>query len=491
MTTTTSSSTTTTDVNETRRRQRWVLALMSAASLMVALDQLVVATALSTIQRDLGASIETLEWTVNAYSLTFAVLLMTGAALGDRLGRRRIFAYGLGLFTLASAACALAPSIGWLIVARTVQGAGAALVMPLAVALLSAAYPVQTRGKALGLFTALTGLAVVGGPLVGGAVTEGLAWQWIFWINLPIGLVVVPLVLARIVESHGPRSRLDLPGLALATGGALGLVWGLVRGNAAGWDSAEVVMTLAGGALLSGLFVWWELRTDQPMLPMRFFRVGAFAAGNATTFLLYGALFGAVFFLSQYLQVSLGYGPLQAGLRTLPWTATLFVVAPIAGALADRIGSRPLIVSGMLLQGIGFGWIALNAADGRQYSSSVLALVIAGSGVSMAMPAGQNAVMNAVPHEALGKASGTFNTLRQLGGVFGIAILAATFTAYGDYGSPAAFSDGVAPALGVAALMSIMASVLGLWTPGRPRTTVEPPIEPQVINTEEAASARR
>jgi EmrB/QacA subfamily drug resistance transporter len=450
----------------------WVLALTSAAALMVALDQLVVANALSTIQRELHASSETLEWTVNAYNLSFAVLLMTGAALGDRLGRRRMFVGGLGLFTLASAGCALAPGVGWLIVARAVQGAGSALVMPLAMALLSAAFPIETRGRALGLFTGLTGLAVVGGPVVGGAITEGLAWQWIFWINLPIAIPVILLVLARIDESYGPKIRIDSVGLGLAGFGALGLVWGLVRGNAAGWVSIEVLATLTAGAVLSALFVAWELRAAEPMLPMRFFRIGAFSAGNASAFLLYGSLYSAVYFLSQYLQVSLGYGPLAAGLRTLPWTTTVFVVAPLAGALADRIGSRPLISCGLLLQAAGLGWIAWNADHGRAYSSSIAALVIAGCGVSMAMPSVQNAVMNAVPRSAIGKASGTFNTLRQLGGVFGIAILAALFAARGGYATPAAFNHGVAPALGVSAGMSLVGAMIGLATPARRRLEV-------------------
>src|SRR6266496_2878986 len=291
----------------------WTFAISSVAVFMVTLDNLVVTTALPVIRGDLHAGLSGLEWTVNAYTLTFAVLLMTGAALGDRLGRRRMFVSGLSLFTVASAACALAPSIGWLILARAVQGMGSALVMPLAMALLSAAFPPETRGRALGLFTAFTGVAVVGGPIVGGAITEDLAWQWIFWINIPIGLLVVPLVLARIEESYGPRTRVDVPGLVLATGGALGLVWGLVRGNSQGWASGEVVATLAAGALLFGAFVAWEMRAEAPMLPMGFFRLPAFAAGNAVAFLLYASLFSAVFFVAQYLQVSLGYGPLGAG----------------------------------------------------------------------------------------------------------------------------------------------------------------------------------
>lgn len=461
-------------IRTARATQRWALALTSAAALMVALDQLVVATALSTIRRDLHASIATLEWTVNAYNLSFAVLLITGAALGDRFGRRRMFVVGLAVFSVASAACALAPGTGWLIAARAVQGAGSALVMPLALALLSAAFPVQRRGAALGVFTALTGLAVVGGPMVGGAVTEGLRWQWIFWINVPIGAVVVTLSLLWIEESVGARSRADLAGLALSAGGTLGLVWGLVRGNTAGWGSAEVLATLLAGAVLMIGFVRWELRSGDPMLPMRFFRIRAFAAGNLTTLLLYGSLYSAVFFLAQDLQVSLGYSPLAAGLRFMPWTATLFVVAPVAGTLADRIGARPLIATGLALQGLGMGWIALNASYDRPYAASILALVIAGSGTSMAMPAGQITVLNAVPPAALGKASGTFNTVRQLGGVFGIAVLEAVFAARGSYASPQAFADGFAPALGGSAAMAMAGALIALVIPGRTGTAREP-----------------
>jgi EmrB/QacA subfamily drug resistance transporter len=276
----------------------WVLALTSLASLMVALDQLVVSTALSTIRVHLGASIEQLEWTVNAYALSFAVLLMTFAALGDRYGRRRLFAAGLALFVLASAACALAPNVGLLIAARAVQGAGAAMVMPLALALLSAAYPPERRGWALGIFAGVTGLAVLGGPVVGGAITQGIAWQWIFWLNVPIGVAVVPLVLSRIEESLGPQAALDVPGLVLATGAALGLVWGLVRGNSAGWGSVEVLAALAGGVALGAAFVAWELRAREPMLPMRLFRSRAFSAGNAGMFFLWASALSAVFFMA-------------------------------------------------------------------------------------------------------------------------------------------------------------------------------------------------
>jgi EmrB/QacA subfamily drug resistance transporter len=447
----------------------WVLALTSVASLMVALDTLVVSTALTTIRLDLGASIEQLEWTVNAYNLTLAVLLLPAAVLGDRFGRRRMFAAGLGLFVAASAACALAPDVGWLIAARAVQGAGAALVLTLALAIVSAAFAPERRGSAIGILEGITGLAVVGGPVVGGAVAEGIAWEWIFWLNVPIGLAAIPLVLARIEESFGGDTALDLRGLALVTGGALGIVWGLVRGNAAGWDSLEVVAALSVGAALVGAFVAWERRAREPMLPMRFFRSRAFSAGNAGVFFLFASLFGAVFFLAQFLQTGLGHGPLDAGLRLVPWTATLFLVAPVAGMLADRIGERPLLAGGLALQAIGLGWVALIAEPGLGYGELVVPLIVAGVGASMAIPPAASSVVGSVAHDAVGKAAGANSMLRELGGVFGIAILVAVFAGAGSYASAEAFSDGFAPALGVSAALSLVGALAALALPGRRR----------------------
>src|SRR5258708_7242912 len=408
-----------------RTTQLWVLALTSAASFMAALDALVVTTALSTIRLDLGASIGAVEWTVNAYNLSFAVLLLTGAALGDRFGRRRMFAVGLGVFVAASAACALAGSAGWLIAARAVQGAGAALVMPLAMALLGAAFPREERGKALGIFSGVTGLALIAGPVVGGAVAEGIAWQWIFWLNVPIGVIAIPLALRRIPESFGPRIVLDISGLVLVTGAAIGLVWGLMRGNGAGWGSIEVVAALAFGCLLAVAFVVWELRAGAPMVPMRFFRSRAFSASIAASFLFYAAMYGTLFFLPQFLQIAQGNGPLGAGLRLLPWTATTFVVAPIAGGLVNRIGERKLIAVGLLLQAIGMAWVGLIAAPDLAYANLVAPLTLAGAGVTRAMPPAQSAVLGSVAGAEIGKASGIFNMARFLGGAVGGAILAA------------------------------------------------------------------
>ncbi len=448
-------------------KQRWVLILCSVASLMVALDVTVVATALSTIRRDLGASINELEWTVNAYTLSFAVLLITGSALGDRLGRRRLFAAGLALFSAASAACALSPNIGLLIAARAVQGAGAALIAPLSLALLGTAFPPARRGWALGIYSGITGIAVLAGPVVGGAVTQGLAWQWIFWLNVPIGLVAIPFVLRRLEESRGPRVRLDIPGLALVTGAAFGIVWGLMRGNAAGWGSLEVIGTLAAGVALAIAFVAVELRRQAPMLPMRLFSSRSFSAGNAATFLLSCALFGAVFFMAQFQQVSLGQGPLDTGLRLLAWTGTVFIVAPIAGTLADRIGNRPLVVLGLTLQAIGFAWIALIAKPGLPYWEMIAPMIAAGAGVSMAIPGAQNAVLGAVGAADLGKASGASTMMRQLGGVFGLAIAAAIFSGAGSYASPAAFSNGFVPAMAVTATLSLAGALTATLIPSR------------------------
>jgi EmrB/QacA subfamily drug resistance transporter len=447
----------------------WVVALTAIGSLMAALDTLVVSTALSSIRLDLGASVEQLEWTVNAYNLSFAVLLIPAAALGDRYGRRRLYAAGLGLFAAASAACALAPEVGWLVAARAVQGAGAALVLTLGLALLSAAFPPEKRGTAIGLFSAVTGISVAMGPLVGGAIVEGIDWEWIFWLNVPIGVAAIPLVLGRIEESFGGDTGLDLPGLGLIGAAAFGIVWGLVRGNSAGWDSLEVVGALAAGVLLVGAFIARERLAAEPMLPMRFFRSRAFSAGNAAIFFTFASLFGAVFFFAQMLQTALGYGPLDAGLRLIPWTITFITVAPLVGALADRFGERRFMVGGLTLQALGMAWIALISDPGLTYAEFVLPAVVAGVGVSMAIPAAQNSVVGSFALEDVGKAAGANSMMRELGGVFGVAVAAAVFAGAGSFASPDAFLDGFAPAIAVVAALSLAGAIVALALPGRPQ----------------------
>ncbi len=460
-------------INE-RATRGWVLALTSTASFMAALDALVVTTALGNIRRDFGASIETLQWTVNAYNLSFAVLLLTGAALGDRFGRRRMFVTGIALFVAASILCAVAGNAGWLIAGRALQGAGAALLMPLAMALLGAVFPREERAKALGVFGGVTGLALIAGPIAGGAIAGGLAWQWIFWINVPIGLIAIPLALLRIPESRGAAAALDITGLTLAGGAALATVWGLTRGNSAGWTHPEVLAALLAGLLLWLCFVAAERRRPEPMLPMRLFRSRAFAAGIAASLLFYAGMYGVLFFIAQFFQSAQGFGPLGAGLRILPWTATLFVFAPLGGRLVQAVGERNLIVGGLLVQALGMLWIAKIAAPGTAYVALVMPMVLAGAGVSLAMPAAQNAVINAVAVSEVGKASGAFNMFRFLGGAFGIAILVAVFDIAGGYGSPEAFSSGFAAAVGAAAMLSAAGAVAGLCLPGRRRTVLKP-----------------
>jgi EmrB/QacA subfamily drug resistance transporter len=447
--------------------QRWIVAVTAIASFMVALDMLVVATALSAIRADLGASLDQLEWTVNAYTLTFAVLLMTGAALGDRFGRRRMFTGGLGLFAAASVGCALAPDAGWLIAARAVQGAGAAVVMPLALTLLGGAFAPQARARALGIFSAVVGASVPLGPLVGGAVVEGISWSWIFWLNLPFALALIPLARSRLEESRGPDAALDLRGLALVSAAAFGLVWGLVRGNAAGWGSAEVVATLTLSVVLAVAFVACELRAREPMLPMRLFRARPFSGGNAAMFFLWASTFGAVFFLAQFLQTSLGSGPLEAGLQLMPWGAMTFVVPRIAGALIGRLGERPFVLAGMALHTTAMAWIALIAEPDLAYVQLVAPMILSGAGIAMAIPAIQSAVLGSVAPRYIGKASGTLTTTRQLGGAFGVAILVAVFAGGGSYASAQTFSDGFGVALAASAVLGLGAAAAGLALPGR------------------------
>jgi EmrB/QacA subfamily drug resistance transporter len=453
---------------QAKTKTLWTFVITSIALFMVVLDNLVVSTALPVIRTDLGATIEELEWTVNAYTLTFAVFLLTGAALGDRFGRRRMFIFGLGLFTAASAAAALAPSMDSLIAARALQGIGGAIVTPLTLTILSGAFPAEKRGLALGAWSGIAGLAVAAGPLVGGAVVDGIAWQWIFWLNVPIGLAVLPL--ARMLpESHGPDRALDLPGLALASGGLLGLVWGLVHGNSDGWGSAQIVASLTAGAVLLAAFVAWEARAKAPMLPLRFFKDRAFAAANGASLAMYFGMFGSVFLLSQFFQTAQGYSPLEAGLRVLPWTAMPMLVAPIAGALSDRIGGRPFLAGGLALQAIGLGWIAAVSSADIGYASLVGPFILSGIGMGMFFAPVANIVLTAVGVRDEGKASGASNAIREVGGVFGVAVLASIFASRGGYESPAIFNDGLVAATWVGAAVVAAGALIALAVPGKER----------------------
>jgi len=451
----------------TRRIPGWTLAVSSLAIFMVSLDNLVVTNALTSIREDLGASLEGLEWTVNAYTLAFAVFLLSGAALGDRFGRRRMFLAGLAIFTTASALAALAPSTGALIGARALQGLGGAILAPLSLTLLSTAAPAERRGLALGIWSGVSGLGVALGPLVGGAVIEGISWQWIFWLNVPVGLALAPLAARRLEESHGPAGRLDLPGLVLASAGLLGVVYGIVRGNPSGWASTEVVASIATGAALLAAFVAWELRARSPMLPLRFFRSRQFAATNGVSLAMTFGIFGSIFLLAQFFQTVQGYSPLEAGLRTLPWTGMPMLVAPVAGILSDRLGSRPLMATGLFLQAFAIMWIAAVSEPDVAYGALVPAFVMGGGGMALVFAPAANAVLGAVRPEEAGQASGANNAIRELGGVLGVAVLAAVFTGAGGFETPQAFVDGLVPAMWAGAAVLVIGGLTALLIPGK------------------------
>ncbi len=449
------------------RRPGWTFAIVSVALFMVVLDNLVVTTALPSIRADLGATIQSLEWTVNAYTLSYAVLLLTGAALGDRFGRRRMFVIGLALFTAASAAAALAPTTAALIAARGIQGVGAAIVTPLTLTLLAEVFPAEKRGLAIGAWSGISGLGVALGPLVGGAVVDGISWHWIFWINVPVGIAVIPFAATKLAESRGPARQLDLPGVALASAGLLGIVYGIVRGSELGWTSTPVLGSLLAGAALVAAFLAWEARTEHPMLPLRFFRSRGFASVNLVSLSMYFGVFGSIFLLAQFFQVAQGYSPLEAGLRTLPWTIMPIFIAPIAGMLSDRIGSRPLMATGLALQAGAIGWLASVSSPTVPYSELVIPFIMAGTGMSLVFAPAANAVLSSVRPEEAGQASGATNAIRELGGVLGVAVLATVFAHNGSYASPAAYTDGMTSAIWVGAAVLAAGAIAALFVPGR------------------------
>ena len=453
------------------RRRAWTLAIVSVGLFMVVLDNLVVSVALPSIHRDLGASIQALEWTVNAYTLSYAVLLLTGSALGDLLGRKRMFMFGIGLFTLSSAAAALAPSTGALIAARAVQGFGAAIATPLTLTLLADAFPPARRGLAIGVWSGISGIAVALGPLVGGAVVQAASWHWIFWINVPIGLVLVPLAGLRLTESHGPNAKLDPGGLALSSTGLFGIVFGLVRSQSLGWTNATVLASLIAGGALVTAFIAYERRVEAPMLPMSFFARRGFAVTNAVSLAMYFGMFGSIFFLSQFLQNVLHNSPLQAGVKLLVWTGATMVVAPLAGFFSERWGSRLFMAAGLGLQAIALGWLALVASVSTSYTSVLVPFILGGAGMALVFAPSANAVLASVRTDQAGQASGATNAIRELGGVLGVSVLSTVFTSHGGYSSPQAFVDGLTPALWVGAAVLAAGALIALVLPFSMRET--------------------
>jgi EmrB/QacA subfamily drug resistance transporter len=453
------------------RRRMWTLVLVSVGLFMVVLDNLVVSVALPSIHASLGTSVQALEWTVNAYTLSYAVLLLTGAALGDRFGRKRMFMIGIALFTASSAAAALAPSAGLLIAARASQGIGAAIATPLTLTLIADAFPPAQRGLAIGVWSGISGIAVALGPLVGGAVIQIASWHYIFWINVPVGLVLVPLTGRMLKESHGPARKLDNLGLALGSSGLFGLIYGLVRSQTLGWGATEVLATLAAGAVLLVAFVAHERRTDEPMLPMEFFSSRGFAVTNAVSLAMYFGMFGSIFFLSQFLQIVLGNSPLQAGVKLLAWTGATLLVAPLAGIFSERFGSRLFMAAGLALQAGALGWLAAIAATHMSYLEMVGPFVLGGTGMALVFAPSANAVLASVRSDQAGQASGATNAIRELGGVLGIAVLATVFTSHGGYQSAQAFVDGLRPAMWIGTAVLAAGALLPVVLPFNTRET--------------------
>ena len=445
----------------------WAIIVTGLAGFMAMLDNLVVTTAIPTIGRHLGGGIDKLEWTVNAYTLTFAVLQMLGASAGDRFGRRRMFMGGLALFTLASAASASASGINELVAARAVQGVGAAVMMPLTLTLLTAAVPARMRGVALGAWGAVNGLAIALGPLIGGAIVEHLSWQWIFWINVPIGVLLVPLTKWKLSESHGPGTRLDVVGTVLVSLGLFGIIYGIVLGKSDGWTSAQILVSLVGGSLLVVAFVLWELRAREPMLPMRMFADRSFSGVNASSLLMALGMFGAIFLLTQFFQNIQGYSAFGAGVRMLPWTGMPILVAPLAGMLSDRIGGRPIVIIGLFLQALSLGWIAAVTSVGVSYATLCPALVFGGVGMAMFYAPIANVLMGSVRTEEQGIASGANNALRELGGALGIAVLTSVFTTEGSTATAHLFVRGFVPSLWVGAAAVVLGGISMFFVRGR------------------------
>jgi EmrB/QacA subfamily drug resistance transporter len=457
-------------LNPAGSRAIWTVVIAALASFMAGLDNLVVVTALPTIRIRLGGSLQALEWTVNAYTLSFAVLMIMAAALGDRFGRRKVFVVGLLIFTAASAAAASAPGIGELVAARAFQGAGAAAIMPLSLTLLTAAVPAQKRGAALGIYGAVSGLSVAAGPLVGGLIVQHLSWQWIFWVNVPVGLVVAPLALRGLTESRGPRGRLDLVGTLLVSLGLLGLLVGLIGANAKGWTSPAVYGPISVGLVLLAVFVWWEGRAKAPMLPLRMFRGRdgrGFAAVNAGGLLMSLGMYGVIFLTTQFFQTFQGYTPMQAGIRMLAWTAAPAVAAPIGGIVSDRVGAKRVVVTGLAAMFAALVYWALIIDPKASYVAQLPALVLNGAGMGLFYAPLMNLTMETVQVERQGIAAGVSAATRELGAALGVAVLAAVFSGFGGYGSPRQFVDGLEPAMWTGAAALAAATVAMLLIPAR------------------------
>ncbi|MFH5229722.1 DHA2 family efflux MFS transporter permease subunit [Antrihabitans spumae] len=455
---------------ETSRRRIPVWLALVAASLpmfMATLDNLVMTSALPVIQADLGATVGQLQWFVNAYTLSFATLMLAAATLGDRLGRRKLFVGGITVFTLASIASALATTSAMLIAARAVQGMGAAAIMPLSLALLAGAVPASKRALAIGVWGGVSGLGVALGPVVGGAVVDGVSWQAIFWLNVPVAVVAVPLALYALGESRGRKVPLDVVGVLLAGAGIFAGVWGIIHGNDDGWTSTSVLTTLVASGALLVAFVVRESRIRFPVMPLRLFGSRSFSMANIIGLTFSLGMMGAVFLLSQYLQIVMGYTPFEAGVRTLPWTAAPMIVAPIAGLLVERLGLRTLLVTGLGLQAISLAYMAAVTVPGATYSDFVPAFIMAGVGMGLTFAPSATAVLVDMAEADHATASSANSTIREIGIALGVAVLTAVFLGSGGSLTPTGYTDALRPALLVGMASVSVAVVAAFFVPSR------------------------
>ncbi|RLV47892.1 DHA2 family efflux MFS transporter permease subunit [Nocardioides mangrovicus] len=458
-----------------RRRSVPVWAALLATSLpmfMATLDNLVMTSALPVVRADLGASVDQLSWFLNAYSLAFASFMLPAATLGDRLGRRRMMLIGIAVFTLGSIGSALSTTSGALIAARAVQGLGAAAIMPLSLTLLAAAVPARLRPAAIGIWGGVSGLGVALGPVIGGAVVQGVSWQAIFWLNVPIAVVGVPFMLWAVSESRGSWQRMDLVGTAMLGGAVFLGVWGIVHGNtqpdgSGGWTSVGVLVPLVVGALLLPAYVLRARSIDHAVLPLRLFGSRSFSTANVIALFFTVGMFGTVFLLAQYLQVVQGYTPLEAGIRTLPWTAAPMVVAPIAGAIAPRVGLRPLLLIGLALQTASLVWLASLAEGHATYPHFVPALAMAGVGMGLTFAPMSTATLDGLPESDFAMASSANSTVREFGVALGIALLTAVFTGNGGQITPVGYDGAIGPAILTGAAAVAVAVLAACFVPRR------------------------
>ncbi len=460
----------------TRRRIPIWLAIIAASlpMFMATLDNLVMTNALPSIRLDLNATVEELQWFVNAFTLSFASFILMAAALGDRFGRRNVFVTGILVFTAASALSALSTEPWMLIASRALQGFGAAAVMPLSLTLLVGSVEERFRALAIGIWGGITGLGVALGPLIGGAVVEGWNWEAIFWINVPVGFIAIPLALYALPNTFGAKVRADVVGVLLVGVGVLALVFGIVRGNDAGWDSFQVDGSLVLGAVLIGAFIWWENRTAAPLLPLRLFRDRSFSVANIVGLTFSFGVFGSIFILIQFLQVVQGYTPLGAGVATMPWTLAPMVVAPLAGLIAPRVGTRLLVVAGLTLQTIGVFWLAAVMSSDVAYTTLVPGFIFAGIGMGLVFAPISTAVLATMKSADHAKASGTNSTVREIGVALGIAVLTAVFVGAKGSLTPTGYVDAAIPAVFVGAGVLALSALIALALPaGRAARPVE------------------